>query len=112
MLGLAALSDPEQTVLAIEALEREVNNGGYQQFFINSSKEYIPIIVKALEAIGCPKIAHLTKVVILEFNKNLNHEKRLLALLEKFDEFYFERDESIEDQLYEYIKKHKNEINF
>jgi hypothetical protein len=29
-------------VLAIEGLEREVNNGGYDQFFINSSKVSMP----------------------------------------------------------------------
>ena len=40
--GGEALSEEEIVVLAIEALECEVNNGGYDQFFINSS-EYAPI---------------------------------------------------------------------
>src|SRR6266404_3594696 len=39
------LTKEEFMVLAIEALEREVNNGGYRQFFINSSREYTPTIV-------------------------------------------------------------------
>ena len=38
-LGDGALSVAERDVLAIEALEREVNNGGYGQFFSNSSNE-------------------------------------------------------------------------
>ncbi len=44
----------EQVVLAVEALEREVNNGGYSQFFVNSSREYSSLVVEALEAIDCP----------------------------------------------------------
>lgn len=31
-----ALSEEEMLILAVEALEREVNNGGYHQFFVNS----------------------------------------------------------------------------
>lgn len=33
------LSNAERVVLAIEALEREVNNGGYHQFFINAGRD-------------------------------------------------------------------------
>lgn len=43
--GKEALSEAEWTVLAMEALENEVNNNGYSGFFINSSKEYASIIV-------------------------------------------------------------------
>src|SRR6266849_547049 len=60
-LGDAKLSDEERVILAIEALEREVNNGGYDQFFVNSSREYAPIIVNALRRIGCPKVAEITQ---------------------------------------------------
>jgi hypothetical protein len=31
------LSSAERTVLVVEALEREVNNGGYNQFFLNEA---------------------------------------------------------------------------
>src|SRR5215470_8182521 len=51
--GPQSLSNQELIVLAVEALEREVNNGGYEQFFINSSKEFAPIMVEALGRIGC-----------------------------------------------------------
>jgi hypothetical protein len=42
--GDGGLTTEERVVLAIEALEREVNNGGYRLFFV-------PIIVQALERI-------------------------------------------------------------
>src|SRR5438105_806752 len=58
-LGDASLSDEERVILAVEALEREVNNGGYGQFY--SSSEYAPIVVRALRLIGCPKTAEITQ---------------------------------------------------
>jgi hypothetical protein len=59
--GDAGLSPEEYAILAIEALEREVNNGGYSQFFTNSSKEHAARVVEALEAIGCPRFAAVTR---------------------------------------------------
>jgi hypothetical protein len=60
-LGEDNLSEEEVIVLAVEALEREVNNGGYSQFFVNSSREYTPIIVHALGRIGCTETAKITE---------------------------------------------------
>jgi len=40
------LSEPERVVLAVEAMEREVNNGGYEQFFFNSSREFTGLLVE------------------------------------------------------------------
>ncbi len=60
-VGVDDMTEEEIIVLAIEAMEREVNNGGYSQFFVNSSREYTPIIVHALLRIGCPETAKLTE---------------------------------------------------
>jgi hypothetical protein len=62
--GEDGMSEEEVIVLAVEALEREVNNGGYSQFFVNSSREFTPIIVHALLRIGCPETAEITKRAI------------------------------------------------
>jgi hypothetical protein len=66
-LGIDSLTAEECAILAVEALEREVNNGGYSQFFFNSSSGYAPIVVEALERIGCPEAARLTKRAIDAF---------------------------------------------
>ena len=63
-VGDANLSPEERIVLAIESLEREVNNGGYNLFFINSSRQYAAIIVESLTRIGCPEVAALTRKAI------------------------------------------------
>src|SRR5579862_9885762 len=60
-VGEESLTEEEGIILAIEALEREVNNGGYGQFFVNSSRAYAPVIVPALGRIGCPRTADITQ---------------------------------------------------
>ncbi len=37
-VGEDKLTAEEHVILAVEALEREVNNGGYEQFFLNASR--------------------------------------------------------------------------
>src|SRR5213592_1958422 len=68
-VGDCKLTDEERIILAIEAIEREVNNGGYGQFFVNSSREYALIIVNALRAIGCTKTAEITQKALMIVQK-------------------------------------------
>ena len=55
-----ALSEEEMLILAVEALEREVNNGGYHQFFVNSPL-FAGSIADFLQPIGCERVAAITK---------------------------------------------------
>lgn len=63
-----AATQEEHALLAIMALQREVNNGGYSQFFVNSSRKYALTIVPALESIGCLATAALTQKAIDALN--------------------------------------------
>ncbi|MBN2310000.1 MAG: DUF4375 domain-containing protein [Candidatus Hydrogenedentes bacterium] len=63
-VGAENLTEEERIVLAVEALEREVNNGGYSQFLLNASDEYAPMIVRALNRIGRDEVAALTQDAI------------------------------------------------
>lgn len=62
------LSESELVVLAVEAMEREVNSGGYEQFIKNSSREFTGFVVHALELIGCTKVALISAnaITVLE----------------------------------------------
>jgi hypothetical protein len=62
--GQRALNREERTILAVRALDREVNNGGYHQFFCNSSKRFAPEILQSLSRIGCRRTAKITKRAI------------------------------------------------
>jgi hypothetical protein len=121
-IGTDKLTDIEKIILAIEGLEREVNNGGYHQFFVNASVEFAPIIVDSLEAIGCPKTAGITSNAIdaLGISKPVTIEKIEEVIYdedeerdEKLDEcdgLYFEYEEPIADRLFTFIKMNKDKI--
>ena len=116
------ISREERYVLAVEALEREVNNGGYSQFFINPSNEFVDVIEEALSAIGCPKTEQITRNAIFSLgrgpvvtpkqaeNAALAEDADVDAALEKCDTEFFKNDESIEDRLFNWIKANKAAI--
>ena len=57
----AIQSLPQKVFSAIWAAEAEINNGGFSQYFANSSAESAPFVVEAFEAIGAPKTADICK---------------------------------------------------
>jgi hypothetical protein len=59
--GFAGLTEAEQTVYCLDALEREVNNGGFDQFFFNSSGNTAMETVTALERLGAKHTAALVQ---------------------------------------------------
>ena len=55
------LTGVERMVLSVMALSREVANGGYDQFFRNSSRRFAPAIVSDLVRIHCTELADITQ---------------------------------------------------
>ena len=119
-----ALRPQERVIVAIEALEREVNNGGYSQFFVNSSNQYAGEIVEALETIDCPRVAATTRramaALALEGDvspsaieaKLVDDDDELEETLSQCDqEFYANADEDIARRLFSYIKANRTEIS-
>ncbi|HVT28949.1 MAG TPA: DUF4375 domain-containing protein [Lacipirellulaceae bacterium] len=116
--GDEKLSDEEFIILAIEAMEREVNNGGWKQFFVNAG-HFGPIIVGALERIGCPTTASIaqTAVKIVEKAPNTKIENggweenaKRQDTLNECDNLYFQRPENIEESLFTFIKVNRAKI--
>ena len=57
--GFGSLSPTEQVVYCIWWLESEVNNGGFDQFFLNSAGDFYSETCDALTAIGANKTREL-----------------------------------------------------
>jgi Domain of unknown function (DUF4375) len=116
--GAQSLTNEERVVLAVEALEREVNNGGYDQFFVNSSREFAPSIVGALQRIGCKKTAKITQKAIdalgisdlrsdaIEEVICTRDEKRA-ARLDHCNDLYYKSPEPIAERLFAFIKANR-----
>jgi hypothetical protein len=118
------LTDTEKVIVVIESFERQVNNGGFNAFCFNT-----PYHVKgasdSLKKIGCPKSAALLENALLILGvKSRTTELEIQTLaadatteqdeqLDKLDaDFYRLSTESIENNLFEFIKLNRDEISF
>jgi hypothetical protein len=120
--GRTALTPEERVILAVEALEREVNNGGYDQFFLNSSREYAGEIEAALRSIGCPQQADIARraVALLGIDGVITNKaieeaqaaggEELTESLNELDNEYYGCDEPIADSLLAFVKQNRSRI--
>jgi hypothetical protein len=68
---------PQKVFSSVWALESEVNNGGFSQYFQNSGAETAPFVAEALNAIGAPRTADICRRAIqLAFPDYRLSEKR------------------------------------
>lgn len=115
------LTGVELVILAIEGLEREVDNGGFSQFFYNSSVEYAPVIVASLKKIRCYEMANLAQraidILAVDSLDPDTIEKRmdpddegLEQALDELDHIYYESEEVPGYALFEYIKNNRESI--
>jgi hypothetical protein len=110
----------ERTVLSVLALNREVDNGGFDQFFFNSSRQFAPVIVADLVRIGCTQIADITQraldalklpeltVSSIETCMKTENTERTRALNRCDIAFY--NTAGVYEQLLAYVKAHKDGI--
>lgn len=120
-VGFDKLTEEERVFRAVKALECEVQNGGYGQFFVNCSDTYAPMIINALQRIGCPKTAEITEKAwkILQeqpmtkeeveegnWEDNLVRQKRL----GECDEQYYKRPEDYDKSLLAFVKANCTKI--
>jgi hypothetical protein len=99
------ITEEENLVLAIEALQREVNNGGYHQFFANSSGRFAPVIVDCLRRIGCETTAAITERAVA-IGVTVAGSVELLDACDR--EFY--KLTEIEPALFRFIEENQDRI--
>lgn len=119
--GDRALTQEERVVLAVRALDREVNNGGYDQFFRNSSRKFAPQIVQALSRISCRRAAKITQKALDALHASSVTVARIEALmqdadeerdqeLDRCDQLFYKTSQGIPKRLYAFIKANKRRI--
>lgn len=65
--GIDGLTDPEKIFLRVWNLEAEVNNGGFAQYFENSTGNYAVGTPDALRSAGAPEMAALVEQAMQPF---------------------------------------------
>jgi len=122
-VGFGQLSTTEQTVLCLDGLEREVNNGGFDQFFFNSAGDHALETPAALRRIGAPQMAALVEQANAAFGKKgpsperYVRQEQMEALGEParevwtaLDQLFYEYPEDLAALLQAYVRAHRNEL--
>lgn len=114
------LSSVERTVISVEALEREVNNGGFSQFFLNQSNVFSAAIVDDLNSINCRQTAAIVQSAVellgvrsladIDAIRAAAQDESKAEAWEELDEQFFTYPDPIADRLWEFIKKHHSQI--
>lgn len=118
-----SLSRPERVFQSVWELEAEVNNGGFKQYFWNSSGRYAPQASGALRNIGAVKIAAIVDDAIKAIGGDPpwrdDVQRRLhvdampqaaKARLSALDKQFFAYPENLTALLYAYVSRHRDQI--
>lgn len=114
-----SLNEYERTIFVTQELENEVNNGGFFQFFDNSSGQFASEIVQAFINIGAEKTAEICRKAVEAFGQELPvdwEERRSLLdqiadaavadVLDACDTAFYSYEEDLEALNAAYIRKH------
>lgn len=121
--GEESISLEERIVDAVWSLDVEVMNGGYSQFFCNTSGMHTPTIVDALKRSLCPRAAEVTQHAIaslqlpeltVEATRAAvdKEDPQIAASLEKCGDDFVEvrEEEDLPANLLRFIRENKNAI--
>ena len=118
-----SLNSIEKNILYIEMLEGQVNNGGFDQYFFNSSGEYAHDTLIALKEIKAPQMAEILNRAIkifptLPIPKDTEQRREYMEDVPEnvsetwdklYDEFY-KYPENLAGLIIEYVKVNKEEL--
>jgi len=116
-------SVPQRVFSALWEFESEVNNGGFSQYFVNSSAESAHFVADALRMIGAPKTADICEhAIAAAFPTGLpqsvegirsaavDFSDELLERLEPLDQEFFSYPHNLTDLLFTYVSQHPEEF--
>ena len=123
-LDIAPLTHSEQVFFLCQELESEVNNGGFHQFFFNSSGGRCQETPNALRQIGAPHTASVVEQAMALFENKLptNMQERrrflegacsdaIMQSLEDLDNEFYAYKENLTEINYRYVTEHRAEFH-
>lgn len=104
--GINKLSIGERNLFLIEKLIEEVNNGGFDQYFVNTEEIYVEETLDILKASGISSLTKLLNKAIIIFKSEIDDEKKMDKYEKLDNKFYnkFDYDEFYKSSI-NYIKK-------
>lgn len=115
------LTDEQKLFYYNQCLEREINNGGFSQYFFNSSGDFAHKTVKSLQTIGANKTADILQKAIDQFPnsnvpENRTERQEILEQIqetaeliwEELDQKFFNYEDDLNTLNIEFVRKNKN----
>lgn len=117
---MSVLSKPERIFYITETLEMEVNNGGFSQFFYNSSGNFSNELVSAFSEIGATATAAICQKAISAFgceipvDRDMREEMldelesdEIDEILDECDNAFYNYEDDLNMLNYEFVMKNK-----
>ena len=121
--NMETLNEEQRIFYITQALEMEVNNGGFSQFFFNYSGMFANELVSAFEKIGALKTAEICKKAISIYGDKVptdrderetvltpddeKEEERIEEILNECDDAFFEYEDDLLELNYQFIINNK-----
>ena len=115
------LNSHQRIIYITQTLEQEVNNGGFSQFFYNSSGDFANELTDAFTAIGALKTVAICEKALSPFKGPVPTDRterqamldrmRADKLWTKCDDAFYEYEEDLEDLNRSYILAHPESFN-
>lgn len=122
-VDFAAQSVPQKVFSAVWAVESEVNNGGFSQYFFNSSCESAGFVREALETIGAPRTADIcVRAIAAAFPDGLPADPETIRSaasefsaetekkLDLLDREFYQYPHNLTELLFAFVSKHPEEF--
>ena len=121
---VSVLSEAERIFYITQILEMEVNNGGFSQFFYNSSGDFSNELVGAFTAIGANTTASICQKAIDAFGRDIPVDRderqemldelesdELDEILEECDNAFFAYEDDLNELNYNFVVKNKEQFS-
>lgn len=97
-------SFPQKVFPAIWAVESEVNNGGFSQYFLNFSGETAGFVAEALDQIGAPRTADICRrAIAVAFPAGLpSNSETISSVASDFSDETEEELNALDGEFYQY----------
>jgi hypothetical protein len=119
----ATQSTPQKVFSSIWAAESEVNNGGFSQYFLNSSCETAGFVVEAMKAIDAPRTGEIcSRAIASAFPQGIPTDPEEISSaaenfpgeteekLEELDNEFFAYPHNLTDLLFTYVSRYPEEF--
>ncbi len=121
---LSVLSPAERIVFITQILEMEVNNGGFDQYFLNSSGDCSNEVVSAFRAIGANATAEICQKAVSAFGREIpvdrserqemmdeSRSEEIDEILHECDLAFYDYQDDLLGLTYRYILEHREQFN-